>query len=171
MNARVVGAGVGVLLLSAGVALGTAAAAWFALGRLMAWPPSPEHEALAVGGMALVMVLWSLLLWASVRWWAARRQRAAERKAQVAELTQQPVLTLDGLGHVDWANAAFSQRTDRHGPHVLGRDLAQVLGLPEGEARTELEKLMDAKVFLELWVKVRSGWADDEARVRSFGYE
>jgi GTPase Era involved in 16S rRNA processing len=25
-------------------------------------------------------------------------------------------------------------------------------------------------VFLELWVKVRSGWADDEARVRSFGY-
>jgi GTP-binding protein Era len=39
------------------------------------------------------------------------------------------------------------------------------------EARVELEKLMDAKVFLELWVKVRSGWADDEARVRSFGYE
>ena len=39
------------------------------------------------------------------------------------------------------------------------------------EARTELEKLMGAKVFLELWVKVRSGWADDEARVKSFGYE
>ena len=39
------------------------------------------------------------------------------------------------------------------------------------EARVELEKLLGAKVFLELWVKVRSGWADDEARVRSFGYE
>ena len=39
------------------------------------------------------------------------------------------------------------------------------------EARQELEKLMDCKVFLERWVKVRSGWADDEARVRSFGYE
>ena len=39
------------------------------------------------------------------------------------------------------------------------------------EARQELERLMDAKVFIELWVKVRSGWADDEARVRSFGYE
>ncbi|WCM98998.1 GTPase Era [Acidovorax sp. GBBC 1281] len=39
------------------------------------------------------------------------------------------------------------------------------------EARQELEKLMDAKVFIEIWVKVRSGWADDEARVRSFGYE
>jgi GTP-binding protein Era len=35
------------------------------------------------------------------------------------------------------------------------------------ETRTELEKLMGAKVFMELWVKVRSGWADDEARVRS----
>ena len=35
----------------------------------------------------------------------------------------------------------------------------------------ELEHLMGAKVFLQLWVKVRSGWADDEARVRSFGYE
>ena len=39
------------------------------------------------------------------------------------------------------------------------------------EARQELEKLMGATVFLELWVKVRSGWADDEARVRSFGYD
>jgi GTP-binding protein Era len=39
------------------------------------------------------------------------------------------------------------------------------------EARQELEKLWDCKVFLELWVKVRSGRADDDARVRSFGYE
>jgi GTPase len=39
------------------------------------------------------------------------------------------------------------------------------------EARQELEKLMDAKVFLEIWVKVRSGWADDEAHLRSYGYE
>ncbi|MBU2410382.1 MAG: GTPase Era [Gammaproteobacteria bacterium] len=39
------------------------------------------------------------------------------------------------------------------------------------ETRQELEKLADAKVFIELWVKVRSGWADDDARVRSFGYQ
>ncbi len=39
------------------------------------------------------------------------------------------------------------------------------------EARQELEKLLNAKVFLEVWVKVRSGWADDAARVKSFGYE
>jgi len=39
------------------------------------------------------------------------------------------------------------------------------------EARHELEHLLDAKVFLELWVKVRGGWADDEAHLRSYGYE
>jgi len=39
------------------------------------------------------------------------------------------------------------------------------------EARQELERLFDGKVFLQLWVKVRSGWHDSEARVRSFGYE
>ena len=39
------------------------------------------------------------------------------------------------------------------------------------EARQELERLFDGKVFLQLWVKVRSGWHDNEARVRSFGSE
>jgi GTP-binding protein Era len=39
------------------------------------------------------------------------------------------------------------------------------------ESRQDLERLWDAKVFLELWVKVRSGWADDEAHLRSYGYE
>ena len=39
------------------------------------------------------------------------------------------------------------------------------------EARQELEPLLDARVFLELWVKVRSGWADDEQHLRSYGYE
>ena len=39
------------------------------------------------------------------------------------------------------------------------------------EARRELEDLLGAKVFLELFVKVRSGWADDEEHLRSYGYE
>ncbi|XAK01512.1 GTPase Era [Vandammella animalimorsus] len=39
------------------------------------------------------------------------------------------------------------------------------------EARQDLERLLDAKVFLELWVKVRSGWSDDAARLRAYGYE
>ena len=59
---------------------------------------------------------------------------------------------------------------DGHKAMVIG-DKGERLKRMGMEARTELEKLFDAKVFLELWVKVRSGWADDAARVRSFGYE
>jgi GTPase len=63
---------------------------------------------------------------------------------------------------------------------VVERDSHKAMIIGEGgerlkrigtEARQELEQLFDAKVFLQLFVKVRSGWADDEARVRSFGYE
>ncbi|MEY3201848.1 MAG: putative GTP-binding protein [Pseudomonadota bacterium] len=39
------------------------------------------------------------------------------------------------------------------------------------EARGEMEKLFDGKVFLEVWVKVKSGWADDERALRSLGYD
>jgi GTP-binding protein Era len=39
------------------------------------------------------------------------------------------------------------------------------------EARVELEKLFDGKVYLEVWVKVKSGWADDERALKSLGYE
>ena len=59
---------------------------------------------------------------------------------------------------------------DSHKAMVIG-DKGERLKRIGTEARQELEKLMDAKVFIEVWVKVRSGWADDEARVRSFGYE
>ena len=39
------------------------------------------------------------------------------------------------------------------------------------QARLDMEKLFDGKVFLEVFVKVRSGWADDERVLRSLGYE
>ena len=59
---------------------------------------------------------------------------------------------------------------DSHKAMVIG-DKGERIKRIGTETRVELENLMDAKVFIELWVKVRSGWADDEARVRSFGYD
>lgn len=38
------------------------------------------------------------------------------------------------------------------------------------QARKDMENLFDNKVFLELWVKVKQGWADDERALRSLGY-
>ena len=38
------------------------------------------------------------------------------------------------------------------------------------KARIAMEKLFDGKVFLETWVKVRSGWSDDERALRELGY-
>lgn len=59
---------------------------------------------------------------------------------------------------------------DSHKAMVIG-DKGERIKRIGTETRVELENLMQAKVFIELWVKVRSGWADDEARVRSFGYD
>lgn len=38
------------------------------------------------------------------------------------------------------------------------------------ESRRDMEALFEQKVFLETWVKVKSGWADDERALRSLGY-
>jgi GTP-binding protein Era len=37
-------------------------------------------------------------------------------------------------------------------------------------ARADMERLFGGKVFLEVWVKVTRGWAEDEARLTQFGY-
>ena len=37
-------------------------------------------------------------------------------------------------------------------------------------AREQMEQLFDQKVFLETWVRVREGWSDDEAALRTLGY-
>jgi GTPase len=39
------------------------------------------------------------------------------------------------------------------------------------DARKDMERLFGGKVWLETWVKVKSGWADDERALRSLGYE
>lgn len=38
------------------------------------------------------------------------------------------------------------------------------------EARLDMASMLEAPVFLQIWVKVKSGWADDERALRSLGY-
>jgi len=39
------------------------------------------------------------------------------------------------------------------------------------DARKDMETTFGGKVYLELWVRVKKGWADDDALVRQYGYE
>ena len=73
-------------------------------------------------------------------------------------------------GNLRRISASIVVERDAHKGMVIGNG-GERLKRIGSEARQELETLMDAKVFLELWVKVRSGWADSEEHLRSYGYE
>jgi GTPase len=57
---------------------------------------------------------------------------------------------------------------DAHKAMVIGRGGERLKRIGT-EARHELQHLLDARVHLALWVHVRSGWADDERHLRSYG--
>lgn len=52
---------------------------------------------------------------------------------------------------------------------VIG-DKGEQIKIIGRDARKDMEKLFDSKVMLNLWVKVKSGWSDDERALRSLGY-
>lgn len=53
---------------------------------------------------------------------------------------------------------------------VIGKQ-GQKLKSIGSESRKDIERMLDAKVMLNLWVKVKSGWSDDERALRSLGYD
>ena len=59
---------------------------------------------------------------------------------------------------------------DSHKAMIIGQK-GERLKKISTEARLDMEKLFDGKVFLETWVKVKRGWADDLAELRAQGLE
>jgi len=66
-----------------------------------------------------------------------------------------------------------------HATIHVDRDNQRAILLGEGgqqmkeiasSARVDMERLFGGQVFLEVWVRVTKGWADDEAKLRRFGY-
>ena len=53
---------------------------------------------------------------------------------------------------------------------VIGKQ-GEKLKLVATQARKDMEKLFGSKVYLEVWVKVKSGWADDVNTLKNLGYE
>lgn len=68
------------------------------------------------------------------------------------------------IGAVVWVDR------DAHRPILLGQKGEHMKRIAT-EARQDMEKLFDRKVFLNLWVKVKGGWADDARLIKQFGYE
>ncbi len=53
---------------------------------------------------------------------------------------------------------------------VIGKD-GEKLKVIGTQARKDMEKIFGSKVYLEVWVKVKSGWADDAQVLKNLGYE
>ncbi len=76
-------------------------------------------------------------------------------------------LDVDGVYHI---NGLILVERDSQKPMIIGKNGKHLKAIGT-EARKDMEQLFDHKVFLELWVKVKSGWADDERALRSLGYD
>lgn len=67
-------------------------------------------------------------------------------------------------------NGLILVERDSQKPMIIGKGGAQLKRIGV-EARQDMENLFDTKVFLELWVKVKSNWSDDDRALRSLGYD
>jgi len=67
-------------------------------------------------------------------------------------------------------HAAILVDNDNQKAMVIGKK-GEKLKKIASSAREDMEKLLDSKVYLEVWVKVKSGWADDTRLIRQYGYE
>jgi GTP-binding protein Era len=67
-------------------------------------------------------------------------------------------------------HAAILVDKEAHKAMLIGAKGAKLKEIAT-QARLDMEKLFDGKVFLEVFVKVKSGWADDERVLKSLGYE
>src|SRR5690606_14247936 len=81
---------------------------------------------------------------------------------------------VEHLGHTDdgqrLVHALIWLERDSHKPIVIGKGGA-VLKAVGTAARTELRGLLDSRVHLELWVKVREHWSDSERELQRLGFD
>jgi GTPase len=67
-------------------------------------------------------------------------------------------------------SAVIYVEREGHKPIIIGKD-GQRLKAIGTDARRDIERLLEHKVMLRLWVKIREGWTDSEAALRQFGYD
>ena len=72
-------------------------------------------------------------------------------------------------GKITHISAAIYVERDGQKKILIGSGGSRLKSIGQ-EARRDIERLIDGKVMLNLWVKVKSGWSDDVRALRSLGY-
>lgn len=93
------------------------------------------------------------------------RQLGAEVPYQVAVQIEEFKLE----GKIRHISAVVLVERDGQKRILIGDKGARIKSIGQ-QARLDMEQLFDGKVMLNMWVKVRSGWSDDERALRSLGY-
>ncbi len=70
---------------------------------------------------------------------------------------------------MDIAATIYVERPSQK-PIIIGKEGEKLKEIGK-QARLDLQVLFEKKIFLTLWVKVKSGWADDEKALQSLGYD
>ena len=73
----------------------------------------------------------------------------------------------DGRGEM---NADIYCEKNSHKGIIIGKQGAMLKEIGR-QARADIERMLDAKVFLELWVKVKEGWRDSANLLHEYGYD
>ncbi len=60
---------------------------------------------------------------------------------------------------------------DSHKGIIIGKGCGTMLKKIGSNARYELERMLEAKVNLKLWVKVKKDWRDSDFMIKNFGYD
>jgi GTP-binding protein Era len=108
----------------------------------------------------------------SERFLAAEIVREKITRQLGAELPYQVTVEIEEFrveAKVIYINALILVERDGQKKIIIGTKGARLKKIGE-QARSDLETLLDSKVMLKTWVKVRSGWSDDERALRSLGY-
>ena len=72
----------------------------------------------------------------------------------------------NGVEHI---SAVIYCERKTHKGIIIGKNGA-MLKKVGATARPEIEELLDCKVFLQLWVKIKEDWRNNPAQIRNFGY-
>jgi GTP-binding protein Era len=109
----------------------------------------------------------------SERFLAAELVREKITRQLGAELPYQITVEIEAFemkGQIRHINALILVEREGQKKIIIGEKGQRLKSIGQA-ARIDMERLFDSKVMLTLWVKVRSGWSDDERALRSLGYQ